>query len=507
MNPQTASFVTEVPLRVSVKDSQTLLKRFDAARQLYNACLDEALIRLRLVHQSRAYKKAVKLKKGKGRTSAFNDAYQSYGFNAFALHAYLNAFKDSWVSYHLDVNTMQTIATRAFRSVQQYAFHKRGKPRFKAKRRIRSVEGKTNKQGITWRDNEVRWGKLRLSAMIDCSDEVVAHGLNSRIKSVRIVIREFGANTRFFAQLVCEGSPYHKPKNAIGDSVVGLDIGPSTIAVVSDDSARLLRFCDELKDSQRKVRVASRRLNRQRRLNNPVNYNDDGTIKTGAKKWCKSNRQRRTQVCIADAKRKQAAHRKSLHGRLANEVLALGADVRTEKLSYKSFQKMYGKSVSLRAPGMFVSMLRRKAGSAGGTVNEFPTVSTRLSQTCVCGRIAKKKLSQRWHRCECGVEAQRDLFSAFLARCVTDNILNAGLAEKLWPRADCLLQAALSTIKTASSGPMPASFGISRRQSRSLADVQRISGEASDVVATARAGARADESRCLSEPPGFSRGE
>jgi len=75
--------------------------------------------------------------------------------------------------------------------------------------------------------------------------------------------------------------------------------------------------------------------------------------------------------------------------------------------------------VSLRAPGRFVSILRRKAASAGGRVVEFPTRPTRLSQVCHgCGAVEKKPLSLRVHRCGCGVEMQRDLYSAFLARCV-----------------------------------------------------------------------------------------
>ena len=68
---------------------------------------------------------------------------------------------------------------------------------------------------------------------------------------------------------------------------------------------------------------------------------------------------------------------------------------------------------------MFVERLRRKAESAGGKVIAFPTRTTALSQTCHCGRRAKKPLSMRWHQCSaCGASAQRDLYSAHLARFV-----------------------------------------------------------------------------------------
>ena len=60
----------------------------------------------------------------------------------------------------------------------------------------------------------------------------------------------------------------------------------------------------------------------------------------------------------------------------------MGDTIKLEKLSYRAFQRRFGRSVGMRAPGMFVERLKRKAESAGATVVEFPTHTTRLSQTC-----------------------------------------------------------------------------------------------------------------------------
>jgi putative transposase len=49
-------------------------------------------------------------------------------------------------------------------------------------------------------------------------------------------------------------------------------------------------------------------------------------------------------------------------------------------------------------------------------VAQVDTRTTRLSQRCVCGAVQRKPLSQRTHRCGCGVEADRDVFAAFLVR-------------------------------------------------------------------------------------------
>jgi len=71
---------------------------------------------------------------------------------------------------------------------------------------------------------------------------------------------------------------------------------------------------------------------------------------------------------------------------------------------------------------MFVATLSRKAASAGGIVALVNTRTTRLSQRCVCGAVQRKPLSQRTHRCGCGVEADRDVFTALLVRHVDPRV-------------------------------------------------------------------------------------
>ncbi|MEM9737896.1 MAG: zinc ribbon domain-containing protein, partial [Bacteroidota bacterium] len=126
------------------------------------------------------------------------------------------------------------------------------------------------------------------------------------------------------------------------------------------------------------------------------------------------------------------------------------------------FQKLYGKSVGLRAPGMLIERLKRKAENAGGRVEEINTWSTKLSQTCHCGAVKKKSRSQRWHQCTCGVEAQRDLYSAYLACFVEKNVFLADQAQKAWSGMDIALRTAMEALKQSISGHQPTSLGLSR---------------------------------------------
>jgi len=511
---KTDSFIVEVPLEITPSEEKRLLARLEAARQVYNACLGESLKRLALLRQSKAYQAAQKMPRGrtgrgatekqkrmaKARAGAFREANAVVGFREYNLHAYANQFNHCWIGEHLDINTIQKLATRAFKAVQQYGFGKRGRPRFKGKNQMDSVEGKSNASGIRWRETCVEWLGLKLEAIVDWDDPVIAHGLAARVKYARIVRRKIKGRNRFYVQLVCEGKPYQKPKNQLGEGDVGLDLGPSTIATVAEQEAFLAQFCDELVPRQKEIRRLQRQIDRQRRANNPDCYDDKGRAIKGKKPTHKSARQRKTETKLAELHRQQAAHRKSLHGQTVNRVLRMGNVFKLEKLSYLAFQRRYGRSVGMRAPGMFVAHLRRKAASAGAEVIEFPTRTTRLSQTCHgCGTVEKKSLSERWHKCDCGIKAQRDLYSAFLATCVEDGRLNADRAKAAWSGVDALLQAALSQAtqrvaavqtssdqaasgKTSGQWSPPSSFGLGQRQSGSPVESSAKARETQDVV-------------------------
>ena len=488
---KTPTFVTEIPLKVSLSQETVLLKRLEAGRRVYNACLGEALRRAKVLRQSPLYQAAREMPAGekesperKARSKAFTQARRAAGFGEYDLHGYAKQFGCSYLGDHLDSLVVQAVASRAYHAVNDYMLGKKGRPRFKGWNQFDSVEGKTNTSGLRWKDNQVVWNvlggrKLTLAPIIPAEDDVIEHGLSCPVKYVRIVRRKLNGRSRFYVQLVGKGRPYQKPENPLGQGTVGLDIGPQTVAIVSQTGAALKLFAAELEKRDAEIQALQRQIERQRRANNPDNYYPDrwerskggkgwvrkrGQSRPGQRTWVVSNRQRANQKRLAELHRRQAAHRKSLHGRLGNEILGMGDQISLEKLSYKALQKGYGRSTQFRAPGKFVKMLRRKAESAGGVTHEFPTHTTRLSQVCLCGAVEKKPLSQRWHRCACGVVMQRDLFSAFLAMCVEDETLNAKKAGEIWLGLESVQWAALSEIESVSgAADLPTSVGLQRQ--------------------------------------------
>jgi hypothetical protein len=164
-----------------------------------------------------------------------------------------------------------------------------------------------------------------------------------------------------------------------------------------------------------RLRRAQRHLDRQHRAGSPDCFKCDGSHRPGRCVWQRSAAALRTAMQVAELHRRLAEHRKTLHGALANRLLGHGAEIACERLDYVSWQKNFPRSVRDRAPGLLVEMMRRKAESASGEqIYEYNPRTTALSQTCLCGNRRKKPLSQRVHRCECGITEDRDLFSAYL---------------------------------------------------------------------------------------------
>jgi hypothetical protein len=169
-------------------------------------------------------------------------------------------------------------------------------------RGLSSLEGKTNTQGIRFvlqppqegNQGWLVWGKERISARIDWADPVVLYGLvRHRITYVRLrrgkasSPRAKGADRdgfRYYAQLALEGVPYQKPKHPALPGTVGLDLGPSTIAIVPRaGEAQLGLFCAALAPRIATKRRLQRKLDRQRRANNPQHYDERGRCKQGRK--------------------------------------------------------------------------------------------------------------------------------------------------------------------------------------------------------------------------------
>ncbi len=371
MRAKSPSFIAEFPLKTSAIDERALGVRLDAARQIYNAVLGECLRVLKLMRESKDWQRAkgqdkelrneLKRLEGKRLGEAKKEAIRQRAIEIALLFRAARArfdFKSSmadrfgiacknacWIKGHLSSNETQKVALRAFQAVEQHAFGKRGRPRFKRFRELSSVEGKTNAAGIRFKNGYVEWSGVGMPILAAPGDAWQAEGLAAKTKYCRLVRRRLRGRDRWYVQLVQDRITAAKPPPCLGPpggqegaapvkyalgagGVVGLDVGPSSLAAVSARDATLERFCPTVEQPWRELRRLERAMDRSRRATNPDNFDRCGRAKKGKKRWVRSRRYQRLAEKRRERERRLAAERKRAHGELANRILAQGSTIR-----------------------------------------------------------------------------------------------------------------------------------------------------------------------------------
>lgn len=248
---------------------------------------------------------------------------------------------------------------------------------------------------------------------------------------------------RIYLHLTIEGrakSKYDRfgnPRHKYGKGMVGADIGTQTVAYTSDAEVGLKNLSERgnsIQTSERKERLLYRAMDRSRRVSNPQNYNDDGTIKKGRKTWIYSNHYKKLKAKHAELCRINAINRQLAINEDANHLRSLGDIFVTEpknasKLMKRAKEttvnskgkfnkkKRFGKSIKNRCPSGFQTTVEKKFKVTGGTYIEVPNNYRASQYDHTADDYIKKKLSDRIYKLRDGTEVQRDWYSSYLLYC------------------------------------------------------------------------------------------
>ncbi len=211
---------------------------------------------------------------------------------------------------------------------------------------------------------------------------------------------------------------------------VGIDLGVTHLATLSNG---------EMIEHPRYYRKAQKVLEKRQQVL--------------SKKKRGSHRREKARKLVAKAHRKIARQRKDFRHKASKQLIdryqvLVFEDIQTSNLTRKPKPRQDGngqylpngarakaglnKSILDAGWGTFVSICSIKAAWAGRTVIKVDPRFT--SQVCSgCGQVRKKDLSERWHRCECGTELDRDVNAAI-------NILERGRRQQgaISVEASCL---------------------------------------------------------------------
>lgn len=434
-----------------------LNKRLEIGRNIYNACLREILKRYNTMINSEEYKQIQQMAKGKERNKLFNKLNSKYGISEYSLHDYVKPMQHHFKE-NIDAFTAQKISTRAYNAFAKYMYHEADKVYFKKYGELNSLEGKSNKTGIRFKDKCLIWNGLIIPVIIKKNDIYAHEALQNKIKYCRIKREMIKGKYHYYIQLVLDGVPPLKINKETGEiknqttyGKVGIDIGTQTVAISSNYDVKLLELAPEVVNIDKEIKRIQRYMDRSRRLINPNKYNDDGTINTQNKnKWIYSNRYLKAKNRYKELYRKQKEIRRQNHNNLANFILSLGNEFYVEDMNFKGLQlrakettindktgkynrkKRFGKSLANKAPSLFLTILNNKLKFQDNKLVKVDTRELKASQfNHINEEYNKKKLCQRWNDLS-GIKVQRDLYSAFLIQHVNDDLksVNVELCNK-----------------------------------------------------------------------------
>ena len=441
------TYTYTLKLKTNTKMKKELNKRLQKGAVVYSETLKELLSRERKLKRDPLYKKAYKLEKGKERNAILNELDKKYNLSQFGAVAIANKKrKDLCLEGYIPNKVAQCLGDRAY-----LAFKKK---HFVVNNTSKVIRPKMIDSLVSLADTEIRikngkvyygvTGKWKTHLLeipvVYKNDEYEQEILRGKIIQNRILKKIQNGKEHFYLQMIlrAEVAPRkYDTSDMFGN--VGIDIGTSTVAVSSYYETKLEELAPGIDRKEKEIARLQRKLDRQRRANNPQNYNEDGTIVRGKKTWTYSKKYYQTKNKLRKLKTKQAETRTLSHKTLANEMVGLGDRFVVEQMSFAGLQKRaketkvnektnkiqskkrFGATIGHRAPATLISLIEQKCKSQGKTFIKADTKSVKASQfDHLTEEYTKHSLSTRV-KFVGDDKVQRDLYSAFLLAHVEDD--------------------------------------------------------------------------------------
>ena len=471
MRAQTPSYTVSVKLHLPESIENSLEKSFRISNSAYNEGISFGLKRFEAMKRNPYYQELLearrvakagidKLKKAKKKIKglaqqvklydkALFELRKTYGLTEFELQKYLarQRRKDGSPYKQLSSSEIQSIAFQAMKTLEKVLFYqiKPHKIRFKSKFDLDvSYRNRVNTTGTRLEPSNRKGMAYRLyihkaSTFVDTpikafnTYQQMSLMRSEKIKYVQIIRKTIRGKKVYYLQIVCQGYPPSKVNK--GEAVIGIDPGISTVAFAFQKETALVDLVPkDITKKEKLLKQLDQAIERSRRVNNPECYNENGTIKKGARFKRPSNRQ----VCLLNRRRKTyrslSEERTKLQRQLVNRLVSQASSIKMEDLNVKGLQKRsrdirinpktnrpfskkrFGKAIFRAAPSAFRMALETKASQLGidfevvSPKNVKPSQYNHITQT-----FEKKSLSTRiYDLSDEYPDVQRDLYSAFL---------------------------------------------------------------------------------------------
>ncbi len=210
------------PLITEKYQENILNKRFEISRQLYNAVLSKAYKRYKSMIETKKYRQLKEQinnaneKEKKQLYKQLNDMYKQCRLNEYSLHEDIKNMQHHF-SENIDSFTAQKIATRVWTAFEKLLFGNGEIVHFKKYNSLNSLEGKSNKTGIRFKDDFLLWNGLKIPVEIDYTNLYEYEALQDEICFCRIR-RKFVKNKfKYYLQIVFKDELPLKINKEIGE--------------------------------------------------------------------------------------------------------------------------------------------------------------------------------------------------------------------------------------------------------------------------------------------------
>lgn len=432
-----------------------------------------------------------------------NELLSNAGFGKYQFEKQINKYRKHYrgkggKGFLVPAHVAQKISASVWAAYEKLLYGNGQKVHFSKWSKFTTITAKTNASGIRYRNDFISFNEMKLRINFDKKD-LYGYQREAMTRTVRycgIRRRWYVNGWQYSVQLTLDGLPPLKTRpntgellHPMGEGRVGHDIGTQTIASVGNGAVLLTELADKIKSIDTELWKLNRAMDRSRKATNPKMFNENGAIvpkdklpfkclnSRGGRKWVKSKQY----IALESQRRELYRHQKEMriqqHNELANRLLSFGNEHYIEEMQFHalakrakkiklngnekfSCKKRFGKSISNKAPALFVEILKRKVLNAGGFFQKINTFSVKASQfNHLTGIYTKKNLNKRWNTMPDGTKIQRDLYSAFLIQNVDDSLKKVDI-ERCNQSYDNFLNMHDKEIQRLSPLVTPSSMGI-----------------------------------------------
>lgn len=446
-------FVVSEKIKIQDFQKHKLDKDYYKANRLYNNVVRYVKRKIKDIERTKRYRNIKKLLADKNtpkdkKSQLYKEIKDiikknnltQYGLEKYAKLGNLRSFEKSLMS-----QMVQVLVAELYKSIEGY-FFKGTKIYYRKAGHTNTLSSKSSNCTILFNkeDNSFKYQKILFDLKdIRQKDYYLQESLENDVVLCKIVRKFIKNKYAYYLQVVLKGTP---PKKFVkGNGVIGIDQGTSTIAIYKNDLIDFIELAPKIDKYNKDILRTQRKMNRKLIINNPDCYNENGTIKKGAKlKISKSYKKELFR--LKDLYRRKTCYVQEEHNKIARLIVSNCDTLVKETVNFKALQKRskgpakrqdkksevkskngnvkkvykfkrkkrFGRSLNNHSPGYLDAQILKRAEEFGVKVIAVDMLKYRASQyRHDKDDYVKVSLGDRYKEID-SKRVQRNLYSVFL---------------------------------------------------------------------------------------------